>query len=243
MTKNRQTTRQTYTRNAGFSLVEVAIVIVIVALLAGGIVTGQTLIRQAELRSVISGMTDLEGAVTTFESQYFGLPGDLTNASSFWPNCDGTPANCNGDGDGLIETAERYRALQQLADADLVSGNYSGAGNPPVLGANIVESRLSPAGFVVEVIVNGAVNDEDSWSTESTGNHVFFGAINGNEVTGPALLTEEAYNIDLKVDDGLPGTGRFQGSVKTSACFSGTTPAATYVLTVTTPVCAVHYRL
>jgi len=68
----------------GFSLVELSIVLVIVGLLVGGVLTGKSLIRAADLRSV---STDYEGyrtATSAFRDKYFGLPGDITNASSFW---------------------------------------------------------------------------------------------------------------------------------------------------------------
>ena len=114
----------------GFSLVELSIVLVILGLLTGGILTGQSLIRASELRSVVTQIQGFQSAAYSFRDKYFAMPGDMRNAESFWgtdPN--GCPTNtvqttrtqtCNGDGDGVIErrtvgtgSDERFRAWQQ----------------------------------------------------------------------------------------------------------------------------------
>lgn len=126
----------------GFSLVELSIVLVIVGLLVGGVLAGKSLIRAAELRSVSTDYERYRTATSAFRDKYFGLPGDITNASSFWGaavSCPGdftTPSTnaqtCNGDGDATIEyfgvttSHEHMRAWQHLANAGLIQGLYTG---------------------------------------------------------------------------------------------------------------------
>ncbi len=135
-----------------FSLVELSIVLVILGLLTGGILTGQNLIRAAELRSVTTEFQAYQTAINIFKDKYFALPGDMRNATDFWGNADtGTSGGecsdneldsgtgtqtCNGNGDGIIlfgSTSiaadgpyERYRVWEHLSAAGLVEGNYSG---------------------------------------------------------------------------------------------------------------------
>ena len=131
-------------RNA-FSLVELSIVLVILGLLTGGILGGQSLIRAAELRALTTEYQRYFAAVSTFRDKYFALAGDMTNATSFWgkdttstaqctsdSGTGGTPGTCNGNGDGWIGTdlRENYRAWQQLSLAGLIEGNYVGYVNP-----------------------------------------------------------------------------------------------------------------
>jgi prepilin-type N-terminal cleavage/methylation domain-containing protein len=103
-----------------FSLVELSIVLVILGLLTGGILAGQSLIRASEMRSVATEYSRYITAIYSFRDKYFQLPGDMSNATRFWgaqtgATTDGvvdacadsvTPATglptCNGDGDGKI---------------------------------------------------------------------------------------------------------------------------------------------
>ena len=69
-------------KNQGFTLVELSIVLVILGLLVGGVLTGQSLIRAAELRTVSTQYATFSTAVNTFRDKYFTIPGDMTNASA-----------------------------------------------------------------------------------------------------------------------------------------------------------------
>jgi prepilin-type N-terminal cleavage/methylation domain-containing protein len=129
-----------------FSLVELSIVLVILGLLTGGILGGQSLIRAAELRAVSTEFQRYVTASHTFRDKYFGLPGDITNATLIWGAAHGTPATCrttastgaatcDGNGDGNINTidsgttySERHRYWQQLSAAGLIEGSYTGVG-------------------------------------------------------------------------------------------------------------------
>jgi prepilin-type N-terminal cleavage/methylation domain-containing protein len=126
----------------GFSLIELSIVLVILGLLTGGVLTGQNLIRAAELRSITTEFQNYQASVMTFRNKYMALPGDMVNATSFWASAGGTGADaicfavestgaetCNGNGDGSIgelgAPSERYRFWQHLANAGLVQGSYT----------------------------------------------------------------------------------------------------------------------
>ncbi len=98
----------------GFTLVELAIVLVIVGLLVAGILSGQSLIHQAQIRNVLAQFREYDTAVLTFKTKYGpnALPGDFDKASDFSLNIgqDGNPnvadtqlSNDNGDGDGILE--------------------------------------------------------------------------------------------------------------------------------------------
>lgn len=135
-----------------FSLVELSIVLVILGLLVGGVLSGRSLIRAAELRKITTGYDSYTTAVNQFRDRYFFLPGDLPNATSFWsaqtstacPNSGTGNFNerttCNGNGNGEIggntyatdnadaELHETMRAWNHLFRAGLVEGAYSGLG-------------------------------------------------------------------------------------------------------------------
>ncbi len=209
-----------------FSLVELSIVLVILGLLTGGILAGQSLIRASELRAVSTEYNRYITAMQSFRDKYFALPGDMTNATSFWGDqaagtaacasaatADGTPGTCNGDGDGIIGPtgsgtgAEGLRAWQQLANAGLMEGSYLGyldaGGTKLTLGVNVPRSKLSGAGWTL--IHRSTAVGNPIWGVSTQ--FIQFGAEGSNNLWGGILVPEEVWNIDTKMDDGLPETG------------------------------------
>lgn len=131
-------------RRAGFTLVEISVVLGLIALIMGGVMAGMNLKRSAELKSVPEEITALRNAVSAFKDRYESLPGDMYNATTIWSAANADPATCqatasatsatcNGDGNGMVTTAgtastyyEAHRFWQHLANGQLLSGKFSG---------------------------------------------------------------------------------------------------------------------
>lgn len=222
----------------GFSLVELSIVLVILGLLTGGILAGQSLIRASELRSISSDFARYQTAIHTFRDKYFAIPGDMSNATKFWgddnaacpdaaiPN--GSPGTCNGDGDGLFDaaaangaTSEEYQLWKQLALASLIEGTYTGTAGASstiqaIIGTNCPRSRISNGGFSAYHI--GVRAGDLTFYDGNYGNILQVGAQFGTSRTGsPIIKAEEAWNIDTKMDDGRPAFGNLRGDRPTSS--------------------------
>lgn len=106
----------------GFTLVEIAIVLVIIGLLLGAILKGQEMIKSAKIKRVVKQADELRAAAYTYQDLYKYLPGDDPNASSRWPSVDG-----NGNGDGTVTGAEGTNYFfDHLQMAGLISGSYTG---------------------------------------------------------------------------------------------------------------------
>lgn len=257
-------------KRSGFSLVELSIVLVILGLLVGGILAGQSLIRAAELRSVTTESQRFVTVINAFRDKYFAVPGDINTATSFWGKdstyCNGdsgianaTTGTCNGNGDGILDnpaaassTGEVFQFWRQLALAGLIEGTYSGiAGAGSVvdatLGTNVPRARLTNGGWTV--IAGTSVVAAQMYSGPTYGNYMTLGAKAANSGTGNALLKpEEAWNIDTKMDDGRPAYGRVIAKFWNDACgtaISGGTSQtnlnAQYRLNDNTAQCALHF--
>ena len=232
----------------GFSLVELSIVLVILGLLTGGILAGQSLIRAAELRSVTTEHARYQTAIKAFREKYFALPGDMTNATSFWGVLNADPATCrttastnaltcNGDGDGLITTStgsfEQLRIWQHMANAGLIEGTYTGALSTPNVnrGVNVPASKLANA-YWMSTSTATPFNATFALLGYPAGTHLMLSSMGGNTaISGSyALRPEEAWNIDTKLDDGKAATGVFipyiKGNATNTNCttFAGVAP-------------------
>lgn len=140
----------------GFSLLELSVAMIIIALIVGGIIEGVSMLRQAELRRAATDLTDIRNALSIFRDKYGYLPGDIPTATQIWGRADGgavlssncndpetdrDPANpeatCNGDGNNTLAgstaanaNTEAYRLWQHLSNAKLIPGQYTGVGGP-----------------------------------------------------------------------------------------------------------------
>lgn len=253
-----------------FSLVELSIVLVILGLLVGGILAGQSLIRAAELRAVTSEYQRYVTAHNVFYDKYFGIPGDLRNATSIWgtaTTCPGTQAEpsttiatCNGNNDGIIGWPggapygnETTRYWQHLANAGLVEGQYTGvrASSPnefsALPGSNIPKSRAgNNVGW--SIWSWGVMLDESDGSFFQGNNNnqwIVGNYVAGTHTEGFAFKPEEMWNMDTKIDDGKPGMGAMRLRKNWSGCYTGTATAtaAAYALNSTTVACAILFRI
>ncbi len=194
-------------KQKGFTLLELSIVIVIIGLIVAGISAGQSLVRQASLRSVVSDLSNFETAYNSFKLQYDAVPGDMSNAFDYWGSaCGGNDqASCDGDGDGVVEISatanlrEDTAAWEHMTLAGVIDGTYTYVSGNTILGQNVIPGPITSTGY---------------WLWGSSGlrkNFVSLGSDRsdaGGYFSGEALRPSEAFAIDSKNDDGRPGTGR-----------------------------------
>jgi type II secretory pathway pseudopilin PulG len=220
-------------KNTGFTLIEMAMVLVSIGLLIGVVVMGQALVRNARLLSVSADVEIYKNAVASFQNKYRYLPGDMPNAITIWGadnSCPNSPANaipktatCNGNGDSYIGDSngsafggatnwqESYRAWQHLSNAGFMDGSFTGAlssrqelGVDP--GLNIPASKIQGSGYSMLHVLPG----QAAGVYNSNYHHVIiFGTPVGPQASayGAAINPTEALLIDQKVDDGKPGSG------------------------------------
>ena len=253
--------------NRAFSLVELSIVLVILGLLTGGILAGQSLIRAAELRAVSTDVARYKASLHTFRDKYLAIPGDMPNATRFWTrqvnatHCPtnsaaavSTPGACDGNGDGMLqfagapsESGENYQSWRHLALAGLIEGSYTGTAGAASLGdtlagTNAPAMRVSNVACYLQYWDNTAGGGASPWYAVNYRNALTCGT-KATWHDQAFLRPEEAWNIDTKMDDGMPGRGRVMSSVVANCTTStnGIDFAGQYALTSTAQLCALRF--
>jgi len=218
----------------GFTLIELSIVLVVIGLIIGGVLVGQDLVRSAETRGTISQIEKYNTAVNTFYGKYGALPGDMNalvaNQFGFSPR----GSYCGeGDGDGIIQGMWANAAAscsgtspngeEGLFWVDLTTANG--------LNINMIDGGFSTASATSYVTVTGTKLDLYMPQAKlGRGNYIYVwggASSNGNyfgilAITAmnsicsgcyestPSIPVRQAYDIDSKIDDGLPQYGRVQ---------------------------------
>ena len=220
----------------GFTLIELSVVLVIIGLIVGGVMVGQNMIESAKLRAAVSQIEQYSTAVNTFRLKYNSVPGDMSasNASSVgFATRVGTAGR--GDGNGKVEgggigivgypnAGEMSLFWNDLSAAGLIEGSYKGIDCPRDGFTCTISSATIPISQIFPPIKMGSnnymsvVNDNGINSLVFFGNIMTVSRVGGYLIAGDlyggtlyGLTPVQAYNIDLKIDDGLPLTGSIAG--------------------------------
>ena len=174
--------------NAGFTLVEIAIVLVIIGLLLGGILKGQEMITQARIKNMANDLNGVTAAYFSYQDRYKAVPGDDSQAGTRWA---GVTA---GDGNGTIAggyesavaagtgigTTESTHFWWHLRSAGMIAG--------PALGAGASNQPSNAVGGIVGV-QNGAMG------------------LNGPVICTTNVPDKIAIALDTQLDDSRAATG------------------------------------
>ncbi len=176
---------------SGFTLIEIAIVLVIIGLLLGGVLKGQELINSAKVKNLATDFKNIPVFIYGYQDKYRSLPGDDKGAESHVSAATGHNGNGNGVIDGYWDadnsgtpTSESSMFWEHVRKANLAPGPTSGSDLLPI----------NSVGGIIG-ITNGA-----------TDNPVF--GLNGAYIIcSSGILGKYAKQLDLQMDDGATRTG------------------------------------
>jgi len=181
-------------KQQGFTLIEIAIVLLIIGLLLGGIMKGQSMINSARVRAIANDLVGIEAAWVSFQDRYRSLPGDYAKASTHI-----VEGAVDGDSNARVDSAAESGAVwQHLAGAGFISGNYDGAPVASLTDGSCAETTCpgNPySGFYKISNTSNALDQDNPLHELATGGNI------------PVAVM---YELDLKIDDGVPGTGRLR---------------------------------
>jgi prepilin-type N-terminal cleavage/methylation domain-containing protein len=180
----------------GFTLVEIAIVLVIIGLLLGGILKGQELINSARVRNLADSTSGIQAAYFGFIDRYRRVPGDWAAASA--QAAIGSTVNSGGNDNGRLDGTPVYtepNALwEHLSKAGFINGSYTGVTAEPTTANGAAPFNPFNSAIVVA----------------RTNNYIDLTAAPPqrlNLAVGRGTPVDIARELDTKLDDSNPATG------------------------------------
>ena len=198
-------------QQSGFTLIELAIVLVIIGLLLGGVLKGQELINSAKVKNMASDFKNIQVYIYGYQDKFKALPGDDSNVASHL-GAAGTPGTGGALGNGVIQGAWDATGTEESA----------------VFWQHVRLAGLAPGGTVV-----GAAG---YFPTNADGGRVGVQSVSGfTKITGMtgayaicsnAILGKFAKQLDTALDDGETSTGSFRAVLSATASGPGVASAA-----------------
>ncbi|MCE3233610.1 MAG: prepilin-type N-terminal cleavage/methylation protein [Rickettsiaceae bacterium] len=217
---------------------EVSVVVLIIGLISATVMKSASLLRQARINKIVVDARKYQASIMAFKEKYNTYPGDLSNASSYWPSAQ------DGNGNKKIDFTKtsvntyenvhlwKHLKLSGFLDSGIATASPSGASG--VLGVDIPKASIDTAGYWNQhldaaskstyKVLNSFGIPKITMIVAKPGTTANVGASTNLTLLPTGFLTAaEAYNMDNKYDDGLPKSGDLMfapdNSAAANTCF------------------------
>jgi prepilin-type N-terminal cleavage/methylation domain-containing protein len=191
-------------KQSGFTLVEIAIVLVIIGLLLGGILKGQEMITQAKIKNVIQDFSGVSAAYHGYLDRYRATPGDDPNAATRWAVA---PAATSGNGNGVLAGA--YNSATATDESRLWWDHLRRAGF--ISGSGTTQPFNALSGMI-GVQTGDAAATVGPTMLNAAGGTGFVGLI----MCSANLADKIAIAVDTQMDDGASNLGTVRARLQTA---------------------------
>ncbi|MCX7891187.1 MAG: prepilin-type N-terminal cleavage/methylation domain-containing protein [Burkholderiales bacterium] len=204
-----------YPRQTGFTLVEIAIVLVIIGLLLGGILKGQEMITQARIKNMVNDFNGVTSAYFSYQDRYKAVAGDDVNADTRWTSFGAKKGSGNG----------------------IVGGAYdqSPPSDPSTINITSASEGQEAVNFWWHMRLAGFIPGPTSGPGAATQPTNAVGGLTGVQTGGLGLTSlvvcsanipdKIASAVDTQLDDQKPGTGSMRAMLQSGSI--SVTPTST----------------
>jgi prepilin-type N-terminal cleavage/methylation domain-containing protein len=175
----------------GFTLVELAIVLVIIGLILGAIIKGQELINNAKIKRLYNMKQEILASMYTYYDKFNAYPGDDPKAQKHL----NSTTTKNGNGNGIIDGSLKFDCSDNSTE---VCAFWEHLRLANILTGDGVENPKNPYGGAVSVVNNYTIQGK-----------------RGNWIAFDNLPEEAAMTLDAKYDDGKYNSGSIRASGST----------------------------
>ena len=195
-------------KQTGFTLIELAIVLVIIGLLLGGVLRGQELINSAKVKNMARDFQNIQVYIYGFQDKFKALPGDDAAVAT---HVTGTPGSTGTLGNGVIQgnwntTTDGDESCVFWQHVRL-AGLAPGSTVVSCAAGNTYQPRNADGGLIGIQSVSGFTS-----ITGMSGAYV---------VCSDAILGKFAKQLDITLDDGIGNTGSVRSQVIGGATTTG----------------------
>lgn len=225
--------------NRGISLVGVAVLLVIGGLIVGAVLVGKHSLRVSEAIGTLAELDKYEAATHAFKDKYSYLPGDIPAALvAQLKFTERSGMQGRGDGNGIVEgysfsqarmegavqTGEPFFFWEDLYSANLIKEAFDTATDAEpgkeitdTLDLYIPDAHMKESNHIYVY----SANKINYYGLSSV---MKIGGEDGMLTSHPGMTTNDAYDIDSKMDDGIATTGKVVAkyvneTVQNAPCF------------------------
>ena len=211
---------------SGFTLIEIAIAMVVIGLIISAVIIGANIIEHTKINRLIAQVEEYHIKTSTFKEKYLSYPGDLRSAYTVLGSNCGTASTVTdsntgmiGNGDAIVDWESGSTRETRITMCHLTEAGFTGddsfvragthSSNQYRIGESVAPTEYrDDVGLVITGKEDSSTGGPDYYNYNIwVGRENYGNAVDALDPLTSAFTTKTAHKIDVKLDDGVPNAG------------------------------------